>query len=424
MLEPRTKRRRRACGLTPAFLANLTDLNTQTRHTQFADFHGHGWAFRAVFKKDRKGQLLDHRGEVVEPVTNESLCEPRRRFPPLGGGADTRQKSRAHSSRQNRDGFPVHSDWTCILEKGMHCIDCHFEQDVHGNTKLYGEVRAAIEIQCIDCHGTIDQRAHAPDVAVRRRHVGSRPPEGRPQSGALRTSRAAVAASSAQADGRKIYQNSMDRSTICARKSFRRPTRSTREASTTTSSRTRPRPSVAPTTANLAWGGVGSQPPPTAKRANELHRLPLVVDDELLRLPSAAKGQQEAPQPALRGRRHSQLRFLQLPDFARRRLHAGPRRQRDQESNRPGKIFVCDPRRLLQQQPRVDLRSAADTLGRRHERHRVQQQCPAYGSRRQSRAARPTSRWRPIDPAPTRPRCAATAILPNKTTTTQSWRSC
>jgi len=41
----------------------------------------------------------------------------------------------------------------------MHCVDCHFIQDAHGNTKLYGEVRAAIEIQCVDCHGTPGQRA-------------------------------------------------------------------------------------------------------------------------------------------------------------------------------------------------------------------------------------------------------------------------
>ena len=41
----------------------------------------------------------------------------------------------------------------------MHCVDCHFVQDVHGNTRLYSEVRAAIEIQCIDCHGTADKRA-------------------------------------------------------------------------------------------------------------------------------------------------------------------------------------------------------------------------------------------------------------------------
>ena len=45
------------------------------------------------------------------------------------------------------------------LEKGMHCVDCHFEQDNHGNGKLYGETRNAVEIDCVDCHGTLDQRA-------------------------------------------------------------------------------------------------------------------------------------------------------------------------------------------------------------------------------------------------------------------------
>src|SRR5205823_8612491 len=56
-----------------------------------------------------------------------------------------------------RDGVPVHM-MDIHLEKGMHCVDCHFTQDSHGNGKLYGEVRAAIEIQCIDCHGTVSKR--------------------------------------------------------------------------------------------------------------------------------------------------------------------------------------------------------------------------------------------------------------------------
>ncbi len=43
----------------PEFLENVTDLNPALRHTQFADYHGHGWVFRAVFKKDRQGHLLD-----------------------------------------------------------------------------------------------------------------------------------------------------------------------------------------------------------------------------------------------------------------------------------------------------------------------------------------------------------------------------
>ena len=57
------------------------------------------------------------------------------------------------------------------LEKGMHCVDCHFVQDVHGNNRLQQEVRAAIEIQCIDCHGTADEARHAADHAARRRYT-------------------------------------------------------------------------------------------------------------------------------------------------------------------------------------------------------------------------------------------------------------
>ena len=44
----------------------------------------------------------------------------------------------------------------------MHCVDCHFVQDIHGNAKLYGEPRNAIEIQCVDCHGT--RREAAPTL--------------------------------------------------------------------------------------------------------------------------------------------------------------------------------------------------------------------------------------------------------------------
>ena len=104
------------------------EFNQQLQHTQFADFHSHGWIFRAVFKHDRKGNLLDPDDKVVSFDDPEKL------------------KKAVHLK-------DIH------LEKGMHCIDCHFEQDSHGNGKLYGETRNAIEIDCVDCHGTIQQRA-------------------------------------------------------------------------------------------------------------------------------------------------------------------------------------------------------------------------------------------------------------------------
>jgi hypothetical protein len=112
----------------PKFLDNLTDLNPRLQKTQFADFHGHGWIYRKIFKQDRKGNLLDGRGKVVPWDDPE------------------RFKKSVHLQ-------DIHA------EKGMHCIDCHFEQDSHGNGQLYGEVRNAIEIGCIDCHGTIQRYA-------------------------------------------------------------------------------------------------------------------------------------------------------------------------------------------------------------------------------------------------------------------------
>jgi hypothetical protein len=104
------------------------EFNSQLKQTQFADFHSHGWVFRAVYKRDRKGNLLDTENKVVAP-------DDPAKFQKAVHLAD------------------IH------LEKGMHCIDCHFEQDSHGTGKLYAEPRAAIELDCTDCHGTIEKRA-------------------------------------------------------------------------------------------------------------------------------------------------------------------------------------------------------------------------------------------------------------------------
>src|SRR5205814_5578774 len=124
----------------PDFLARTSELNPRLWLTKFADFHGHGWMFRAVFKHDRKGNLLDAIGRVVDPVTPENTQI----------ALETAVEDRPHGGA----GIPVHLK-DIHLEKGMHCIDCHFEQDVHGNGKLYGELRNAIEIECVDCHGSV-----------------------------------------------------------------------------------------------------------------------------------------------------------------------------------------------------------------------------------------------------------------------------
>ena len=154
----------------PEFVASVAELNPQLRHTQFADFHGHGWVFRAVFKKNREGIPLDHKGDPIpEPTPQQrqaSVMMPeytRQLYRDRDWGnedAETLAKVRQMEAELERlkDGVPVHL-MDIHIEKGMHCVDCHFVQDVHGDTKLYGEVRAAIEITCTDCHGDIDRAA-------------------------------------------------------------------------------------------------------------------------------------------------------------------------------------------------------------------------------------------------------------------------
>lgn len=107
----------------PEFLKNVSSLNSKLKDTQFADYHGHGWNFRAIFKRNRKGALLDAKGGIVADDDPEKF------------------KKTVHLSS-------IH------LDLGMHCVDCHFAQDMHGNGHIYGEVAAAIEIDCADCHGT------------------------------------------------------------------------------------------------------------------------------------------------------------------------------------------------------------------------------------------------------------------------------
>jgi hypothetical protein len=113
-----------------AFLQKIgsPEFNAQLKNTQFADFHGHGWVFRAVYKRDRKGNLLDGEDRLVADSDPDKF------------------KKGVHLQ-------DIH------LEKGMHCTDCHFEQDAHGNGKIYGETRNAVEIDCVDCHGTVARRA-------------------------------------------------------------------------------------------------------------------------------------------------------------------------------------------------------------------------------------------------------------------------
>lgn len=123
------------------------EFNRDLKRTQFADFHGHGWIYRAVFKKNRRGDLLDSDNQIIKDPTPDKLAQ-----------SVAFQDESNNATTTAPAGVPVHLK-DIHLEKGMHCADCHFRQDTHGNGNLYNEPRAAIEISCEDCHGSIYNRA-------------------------------------------------------------------------------------------------------------------------------------------------------------------------------------------------------------------------------------------------------------------------
>jgi len=108
------------------FLKDDSLQNPQLHDTQFADYHGHGWNFRGVFARDRKGDLLDKDRHIVDDNDPDKW------------------KKTVHLQS-------IHVD------VGMQCVDCHFSQDAHGDGYVKAEVMAAVEIQCQDCHGTVDK---------------------------------------------------------------------------------------------------------------------------------------------------------------------------------------------------------------------------------------------------------------------------
>ena len=137
---PKTRRSRGKWG-DPEFLKNVSELNPKLKDTQFADYHGHGWNFRAVYKRDRKGNLLDADGKLRRATTirrssrRPCTCRHPRR--------------RRHALR----GLPLRAGH-------------------HGNGHIYGEVAAGgrDRLQGLPRHG--DAVSDAAHLRARRRGRG------------------------------------------------------------------------------------------------------------------------------------------------------------------------------------------------------------------------------------------------------------
>lgn len=130
---------------------------------------GAGGCAQAVFSEDcnNNGELdtnlvLTRTDENGNTVATQTLSEDQN-----GNGKldliDRIPREKAIDGRQMRYVYGGRNGSTRLMdvhfERGMHCIDCHFLQDVHGDGHIYSTNWDAIEVECEDCHGTNDQRA-------------------------------------------------------------------------------------------------------------------------------------------------------------------------------------------------------------------------------------------------------------------------
>src|SRR3546814_2763925 len=139
-----------------------SDLNDSNKDTQFADYHGHGWNFRGVFKRDRIGNLLTADGNMATYGTDTANIidpeDPEKWRKSCASYSDPIERDLCLSSADPErpvvegkfvppglnPGKPVHM-MDIHAETGMQCADCHFAQDSHGNGYIQGEVANAIE---------------------------------------------------------------------------------------------------------------------------------------------------------------------------------------------------------------------------------------------------------------------------------------
>ncbi|MFC1491768.1 hypothetical protein ACFLQ0_04180 [Nitrospinota bacterium] len=46
------------------------------------------------------------------------------------------------------------------FQKGMACIDCHTKAELHGDGNIYAKKWQAVEVECVNCHGTVQKRSN------------------------------------------------------------------------------------------------------------------------------------------------------------------------------------------------------------------------------------------------------------------------
>jgi hypothetical protein len=114
--------------------------------------------------KGKAGRPLKHQLTKAIPVTQCATCHNGgsraamnlrglMEAPPEGKQTFTYDQDLLHGHAYTQQQPDVH------YERGMGCIDCHTEREVHGDGQVYRKRHYEVEIRCETCHGTPDKVA-------------------------------------------------------------------------------------------------------------------------------------------------------------------------------------------------------------------------------------------------------------------------
>ena len=114
--------------------------------------------------RDKRGRPLRHVLTKAVPVTQCATCHNggsraamsfrgMMEAPPEGRQTFAYDQDLLHGHAYTSQKADVH------FERGMACIDCHTEREMHGDGQIYAKRHYEVEVRCESCHGTPDTLA-------------------------------------------------------------------------------------------------------------------------------------------------------------------------------------------------------------------------------------------------------------------------
>ncbi|WP_141674226.1 hypothetical protein [Dissulfuribacter thermophilus] len=121
-----------------------------------------------AISKDRPGRPITHR--ITSKIPTFQCLHCHNRGDRIGTNFIGTMESDGYGAPWSRTagakgGKKLHGKYYNYLipdihyERGMACIDCHTQNDIHGDGNIYSKKEQAVEIECTDCHGTLTQKS-------------------------------------------------------------------------------------------------------------------------------------------------------------------------------------------------------------------------------------------------------------------------